>query len=1279
MENAIKLRKQIFEEMMREDKDPKNRENWEKLCCAKTPLVPFIGAGVSAWCYPMWNDLLKSVVRDNFSDSCVAAVEKALKCRQKPFVEDEGKFHWMEEIAECVFNDKEPSAEEKQRFKRGAIPCEPGESASEEDKKLYKDRKAATDILGELRACFQEYGPSKKRAAVNSLHDSFSEQLLLESGKNPEYQKFFPRVFTDILITTNYDKALERCYPSIFRYSYQDLRNADPAGGAEDRSWLFQAVMAKLDQMQNRLDGKPDGAASVSVPNDPMLLKVHGSIEQASDIALTRAKYDEAYSGEMPELLREFYKRSTLIFIGCGLREDRILDEMRNMRTNGEGRRIRHFAFCAQPDKDAEESKEKKRERLEEYGIYPIFYDKNSLEELFSQEERKNSCHEYYLGLLLENLFRRKMYYPQPPELLWDRSRFEEWDLTVHLRNIRKNHLMKSESQYIHVEEARRIWSLLRASNECPLLAVTGRTGSGKSTFCENLQRLDAGGKDAMQFFYIPLEDCKTWGEFCIQIYQVLNIIQPDILGPECWREVAKQVAERCGGYWRSVLILDHLDELEGAGKGSSQWKAIQKMLLYWKEHQTRVVFTCREYPDGISCHTWRIGTLNGSDAEKVFFSACTSKQLQNISYLERTVLGDLFGRQDLRPASVHLLGRYANSKNDLTSLLEEWESCHLPGDSEAQTIARIFTRHLLSEHRCEERTREQQLEIAKNILWLWGILGTYPGRFPSVFFKNALRRGQGYRSMDISMDTLIYMKNAGICKEWSDEKYSALLENLSCCAVQFFKQLSCSDSRCEPLYRWFEEAAKRQGLKGLECFRGYSMDRYDGGLRPYVFEELKSELHMTDFVEEDPNKAILWLLETVSEQVNGAGPVDRQLNQALHYEIKTVIRFLLARLPDADEDERRSILKIGCRFSSYFHYVPSHALPLVRKLLDILDMEGMAYLNNRANLYRVMGDIQRLLGKKKEALRSYQETVRLCEQQMVESFGNTDRQTDYKECLRIKARTLIIRNYYAANAAGKEAQGDMKEAYGIYKRLDDTWGKAYYHQRRGEALFSSREGKELTEVIKAYNRAIQYYAHEEDSTGVSYMLKCMGDLILKMRDDWEGRPYCLAQKNDTYCVIVASNRTPGADSASKSWCYASAKCYALAFLMYSRQINWRGFANILQAMANTFRTRGAEKQGEESDEVYKERCQGRNRAVENLYSLAEECYRWMGDSRGLADTLDYLGYYYEEQKGEQYKDMAWSKWMESRKLWESQGNDRKAALIDKKIYELRSHQQGGE
>ena len=33
---------------------------------------------------------------------------------------------------------------------------------------------------------------------------------------------------------------------------------------------------------------------------------------------------------------------------------------------------------------------------------------------------------------------------------------------------------------------------------------------------------------------------------------------------------------------------------------------------------------------------------------------------------------------------------------------------------------------------------------------------------------------------------------------------------------------------------------------------------------------------------------------------------------------------------------------------------------------------------------------------------------------------------------------------------------------------------------------------------------------------------------------------------------------------------------------------------------------------------------------------------------------------------------------MESRKLWERQGNDRKAAVIDKKIHELSRHRQGG-
>ena len=175
---------------------------------------------------------------------------------------------------------------------------------------------------------------------MKALYAAFDVAIAKESGKIPEYQKLFPKLFSGILVTTNYDKALENSYPSIFSYSYKDLnRKYNP----KKNSWLFRAVQAKLSQMQRELDGQDNIKTDVSIPDIPMLLKVHGSIEQANSVALSRANYDEAYGGEMPALFEEIYKNSTLIFMGCSLCEDRILDVMKTLKEKYPA--SRHFTF----------------------------------------------------------------------------------------------------------------------------------------------------------------------------------------------------------------------------------------------------------------------------------------------------------------------------------------------------------------------------------------------------------------------------------------------------------------------------------------------------------------------------------------------------------------------------------------------------------------------------------------------------------------------------------------------------------------------------------------------------------------------------------------------------------------------------------------------------------------------------------------------------------------------------------------------------------------------
>ena len=72
-------------------------------------------------------------------------------------------------------------------------------------------------------------------------------------------------------------------------------------------------------------------------------------------------------------------------------------------------------------------------------------------------------------------------------------------------------------------------------------------------------------------------------------------------------------------------------------------------------------------------------------------------------------------------------------------------------------------------------------------------------------------------------------------------------------------------------------------------------------------------------------------------------------------------------------------------------------------------------------------------------------------------------------------------------------------------------------------------------------------------------------------------------------------------------------------------------------------------------------------RLVKNVYGLAEECYRWLGDIRGLADTLDYSGYGHRESEDESDKFIALSLWMEKPGKCRKSRTDRKK---NKKIAE---------
>lgn len=1239
MQNVLKVRKTIFEKML-EDED--NRKNWEMLCCSEKPFVPFIGAGISAWCYPMWKQLLVDIVRETYSDKCAEYVSKAWDCVDNPEVTNLDDFLWTEEIAECIFDENKNSY--KDNVEKFSL------IGKEEE---WSD---ANRILQRLRDYVGEEVAGKKRAATGALYKKFDKSLLKESGKVPEYQNYFPILFPDILVTTNYDNALECSYPSILSYSYMDLdkkltelnkkheseeskffeteenkssgRNAD---NGENRSWLYRAVKEKLRYRRNKLLGVDTSHLNVTVPDMPMLLKVHGSIERASELALSKAGYDKAYASEIPDLMAEILQESTLIFMGYGLSQDRIMRLLKEQKDK-HNKKMMHFAFLSK------EMHARKDELKDEYGVYAIFYDESIIEELFpDNNERSRVYHDYFLGLLLENLARRIKKYPQPLELLWEKERFKKKNFSI------KKVCNEVNEQFVRREEALQIWKVLDLSEECPLVAVVGRPGSGKSTLCQNLPELQKKYSNAMQFFYISIANCKSWEEFCIRIYLELNIVELEIPGIERWRDFAIKVNDRCVVYWRSVLILNYLDDLKISEEKQELWETIKKVLKYWKEHSTRVVFTCKKYPDGLPCYTWQLGKLGKREATKVFFNACTSGQGRNITYLERKVVSELFAKQEFLPSSINLLGRYASSKSDLTSLLEEWAFYYKPGDKGEQTVARILWNHLLDEHGYMDlHDKEKKSNICKNILWIWGILGIYPGVLPSVFFEtlyefeeNYPQELEGYKSKKLTQKTLMSMKNICLCREEENEKQNILLENIvDCVRYNFIEKV---DDILDNKYKEkFEDEVNkiRKDEHRLGCFRGYLMGEWEKSLRSCI----RDEIFESGLTEKEIMNDMLHILEILGKEVNNneRRAKNKKLNLVLHYEIKTVISFLLMSHLILDE---KKIVEVGHLFSHYYHYVPNYAYPLVKLLLQIMQDENTKDgIYKVAEMNRVMGDIQRLMGKKKKAMDYYHQAVDFCHKQILEvvdmnldDSGSSGKKGIYEESLRIKANVLLIQNYMFN--IGETDRSEFEQSKKIYESLNDKYGQAYYNQRMGEFYYAKIDNySEFSSVscerIKMiYNCALKLYVELQDKTGQAYIQKCKGDLFIKNRKE--------------------------------KWFEEAVKCYYEAFKLYYENINWRGFANVMQAMGTCLRMKNESGNYDEP--------------IIALYDFAEECYRWLGDVRGLADTLDYAGYELSSSRNNKYQHMAIGKWMESRELWKRQENWIKAKKTESEICKLQN------
>ncbi|MFC1602692.1 SIR2 family protein [Pseudomonadota bacterium] len=186
---------------------------------------------------------------------------------------------------------------------------------------------------------------------AQEIRDVFSK-----TGSIEDITLRIAELFSDTLITTNYDRLLEQVYDT----------------GEESVVQIINGMTA-MEQPE---------AEKVTV------IKLHGDIRHPQRCILGKAQYDQAYGEEaldlerpIPKLLQYYFKNSSLLFIGCSLQNDRTIQVFKKVKeVSGDFDFPQHFAIEQSPE-DRDELIRRNGE-LARLGITAVWYPKDQHEQI---------------------------------------------------------------------------------------------------------------------------------------------------------------------------------------------------------------------------------------------------------------------------------------------------------------------------------------------------------------------------------------------------------------------------------------------------------------------------------------------------------------------------------------------------------------------------------------------------------------------------------------------------------------------------------------------------------------------------------------------------------------------------------------------------------------------------------------------------------------------------------------------------------------------------------
>jgi hypothetical protein len=187
----------------------------------------------------------------------------------------------------------------------------------------------------------------RKTPFHDRLVSVFNESRIDDDRMKTMSVRYLPKIFSDALVvTTNFDKVLEQAFLM------------------EQHSFEEKIALRHLTNWQ---------AERVRRATKHYLIKIHGCVAAPDEVVITKKSYDDLYNDNSTHIsrLRSILNANNLLFIGCGLKEDRTVALLRGVSMGG------HYAILPMDGDAGEDAFESRREFMsDQLNMHCVWYPK---------------------------------------------------------------------------------------------------------------------------------------------------------------------------------------------------------------------------------------------------------------------------------------------------------------------------------------------------------------------------------------------------------------------------------------------------------------------------------------------------------------------------------------------------------------------------------------------------------------------------------------------------------------------------------------------------------------------------------------------------------------------------------------------------------------------------------------------------------------------------------------------------------------------------------------